>query len=100
MASEFGVRAADFWGLTLAELDAIVRAGAKSRTILAWRTAYYHRVKDMPDLADEVAEFDRGTPGEEVDDEGLMTETRAARIKQQIRLGLSAWNAKLAKGTS
>jgi hypothetical protein len=63
---------------------------------LAWRTAYYGRVKHLPGLGEEIDEieqvFQRAAAGE--DD---LSPERHAAIKERIRTALMAWNTKLAR---
>lgn len=100
MALAYGVEVERFGGMTLADLRALVKArsrrAARDLVMLAWRTAYYQRVKHMPDLTDELAALD---PAEGEADEvvagGYMSEARMNRVWGKIRAGFGAWNARL-----
>jgi hypothetical protein len=93
--------------MTLADLMAVIRARTlqvgRDAIVLAWRSAYYRRVKDMPNLGDELddyqaeheAAWSRGA-GDDVDEHGRMSEARAARVWAKLRTGFEAWNTKLA----
>jgi hypothetical protein len=76
-----------------------VRGKTEEQIRLAWRTAYYHRVRDMPALSEELAEIRGGTAGgdEDVDEDGGMSAARADRVWSELRSGVMAWNVKLAR---
>jgi hypothetical protein len=102
LAAAHGIAAAEFWDMTLADLAVAIKqramARAREQVTLAWRTAYYHRVKHMPDLTSELAEI--GSPDDalegEVDARGNMSAAREARLWTRIKTGVLAWNARLA----
>jgi hypothetical protein len=77
--------------MTLVDVLTIIRGRVEEQVKLAWRTAYYHRVKHLPRLDDELETL---FPSADVSDDGRITNDRADRVWGTIRSGLRAWNAK------
>jgi hypothetical protein len=86
--------------MTLADLAVTLReralAVARQQVTLAWRTAYYHRIKHMPDLAGELAELQPGSDDRDVDEHGHMSEARTLRVWDMMKSSVMAWNTRLA----